>query len=425
MNDYNNILKKIGFPSGKLDSNIVDRVLTEHGYVNKTISSKLKTFIKNYFQNAPDNMLQKTNMRFLSKLIAVVNPNLNTRNKFFSDTRKFLKNRLSPEQFEDLRYDYTIGKEAYQERRVNHEQRVNDKVPKNINIDEYVSTVQRFAKSNDYAEKMLAVAMATGARKLEILKVTEFSDEDLKLPEEIRIKGIVKRGDAGLNIELVKPVIGITNDVVIKLVDEIRLELGDLLRKMKGNKVPSTIDARISSVSKNHRLEKAFQKSRDGYANVSYELFADKDAITKVSWIKKVLAHKTTVTAVHYNRTNVVSVDLEEKALEEKEVPQVVPMDYVQVGGEVYRIVSRNTISIRGKTYEKVSRKHDGDSVERGYKLAVEMINNGVFIKHKTALRTLLKVGATAGREIWEDLKSNEYVTVDSKNKAIRMNPKK
>lgn len=205
------------------------------------------------------------------------------------------------------------------------------------NVDEMkFSELEKLAKllegSNSFIDKILLVQLATGARFIEVCRVSEFKlpIEDLNFPDtasfhgKISIIGIAKApkyNSAGTEIKdpvvlLPKPTLFITPSDVKSHVAGIRPNVLELCNKRSGEAKEDIKDytnefvtATVISLALDRLMSHGIKCDgyvlsthmlRKLYANASFSLHAPR-SMTKVAWIKEVLGHTNYNSVLSYN----------------------------------------------------------------------------------------------------------------------------
>jgi hypothetical protein len=253
--------------------------------------------ITEFFQEQPVSKITNEILESFAESLKELYPNLNTLSTTFSKLRKILRIRLSSKRFEEIKYIFSIGKENFYKRKELGEKALMDKTPFVITTDEYKKLLVKLSQSSNPYENMLAVTMAIGSRPAEILSedVAEFEPVD---KNHIRQIGVAKYRDSdkGRLVEIEKRIIKLTPNKIFTMIDNIR-------DKLETSTTPAVSDA-MRRVAKKYGIN--FQQARDGYASVSFELYADKNKLTRNAWISKALGHSNGYTAINYNRTTIV-----------------------------------------------------------------------------------------------------------------------
>jgi len=256
--------------------------------------------ITEFFQEQPVSKITNEVLETFADTLKKLYPNLNTLSTTFSKLRKILRVRLSTKRFEEIKYIFSIGKDNFYKRKELGEKALLDKTPFVITTDEYKKILLKLSQSTNPYENMLAITMAIGSRPAEILSedVADFEPIDKNHIKQI---GVAKYRDSdkGRLVEIEKRIIKLSPNKIFSMIDNVRDNL-------PSSSTPATNDA-MRRVAKKYGIN--FQQARDGYASVSFELYADKTKMTRNAWISKALGHSNGYTSINYNRTNVVSGD--------------------------------------------------------------------------------------------------------------------
>lgn len=185
---------------------------------------------------------------------------------------------------------------------------------------------------DDFIDKLLLVQLSTGARFIEVCKVSEFllPVEDLHYPDvpsmeqRISIRGVAKAQKFNADgkeittkrMILPKPVLFMTPADVIKTINACRTQILSLCNKKKGGPKASSLHAfsndfvttviikmalkRLKSFDLTGETAVGTHLLRKLYASLSYTVYAPKN-MTKVAWIKEVLGHTGFDSVLAYN----------------------------------------------------------------------------------------------------------------------------
>lgn len=189
------------------------------------------------------------------KTFKIIYSNENTLESTLTEFRKPLKNDIyEPEIYKQSIYLMGVSQERSKQRKEEYKNIVNARntargglVP--IYIEQILELQKELIKSNNPYDLAVAVELATGARSIEVFKVSTFS-ENKDAPNEITVKGIAKdKGGNNLeNVVLTRNLVGLTSKEAVKAVDVIRSSLN--------------LDASNKEISDktNRQLNKAFKK---------------------------------------------------------------------------------------------------------------------------------------------------------------------
>ena len=149
------------------------------------------------------------------------------------------------------------------------------------------------SRSPKFANKMIALELASGSRKVELLsvKVARFNPST-ENPNWIEQDGVAKNKGAERNID--KPLLVLSNEQFLSLLDEVRTEVGDdvnLSNPELSTKYGDVINKRVKKLFPaayviRGRLGSHFL--REIYANTSYHVFNHKP-MPLTTWIAKFL----------------------------------------------------------------------------------------------------------------------------------------
>lgn len=242
-------------------------------------------------------------------------PNLNTLSMKLSNVRKWIKENQLPDVYEKSTQSkyFNLSKEQRMEKIDKYKayvrERNMDKIQ--VSLEAMLDRQQELLLSTNVYDIVLACMMASGTRPVEIFDKNQFEQIDEK-PSWIRVLNIAKKRDTQDNHQTTRPVIGLTPQAFISLVNIIRNTFKD--------KVVISTNGTLAS-DKNTTLNKRFafrfpefanetNKSsllRKIYGNMSYELHADRTKINLNTWLSSVLGHdvKDLSTSFSYSFVNI------------------------------------------------------------------------------------------------------------------------
>ena len=212
-------------------------------------------------------------------------------------------------------------------------------------------------RNADYKSLVIGVQLATGARLIEALVMSNFS-ADPSNKHVIKQTGIAKSRDESndndLKKQVVKPVVHYTADTVVAMVDKIRLALKDELADIKtGRKTyysvsqsyNKKINNRIKELMPDELQYATTHTLRKIYGNLSYHSFANKSKISETAWLAQVLGHdeNNITVALSYSTVNVCQpkTECEPETKTKKKPPTAVE-------------IPRNLKKRDGKSYERL-----------------------------------------------------------------------
>jgi hypothetical protein len=232
----------------------------------------------------------------LTKVMRVFLPNDNSFNQALSSFRKPFKTAYgdgSEKYMLSLSQMFFKGSKYLKQKYKNDvAERASDRIQ--ISVDKYKNILDKIKNNSDVLDKIIAVEMATGARSIEVIDVSDFKPSNKK-NYIVQSKLAKKRGDAKIN-SVDKPVLYITPEHVEKLIKDIREDTKDYREGKTSTQITNNYNNRL-----NTRIRVLFgddqditnHKLRAIYGNVSYELYANKTKQTLNSWLSNTLGHNS------------------------------------------------------------------------------------------------------------------------------------
>ncbi len=215
------------------NSNIINNILIRE-YPKFSNSNSTKDLIFNIFNE----LLQRASRKYsrtwkqlfenLDKLLKILYKNPLTLRGILSELRKSLKN----ERFEPLIYEESIKLMgmSIQESKNIAEKYKNEVQARNVNrgdlpviyIEDIYNLLDQLIQSNNPYELSIAVEISTGARSIEVFKVSKFEEVE-DHPNQIRVIGLAKDKNANNleNVVLVRNLVHLKANQVINAVNKI------------------------------------------------------------------------------------------------------------------------------------------------------------------------------------------------------------
>lgn len=250
------------------------------------------------------------------KLIKAIYNNENTSEKIISEFRKILRDKYGDKNPIYIQSIYKMG--VSQERSVQRKAEYQAKVAtkgsvrrtlKPIYDDQIYDIINKTINSEDPIERVLAVALSTGSRQIEIFKVSKYEivpDRKEDDPEFIKITGIAKdRARQGYENKVIyRPLFSnITGKQIIEAVDYIRTKLvipDD--NKAITSKFNKRVNAKVKTYFEGYDYITA-HKMRYIFPQLAYLLYG-KGSVEN-QYVAEVLGHQDSNTAKSYQSINV------------------------------------------------------------------------------------------------------------------------
>ena len=288
-------------------------------YPDITTNSVVRTLEKICVANiatAPDTVLVE-----MLKMLHVVVPKISndaTIQNVFLGIRKALKNRY-PEGSPVVAKSYKVM-QFDQERWKANRAAYNEKVfarnadKRQIDVNKVYDVMNLARQSEDPLDLAIGLQLACGGRISEILSYGNFTES--KTDGYVVQKGIFKQRGPARREEVVKPIIHYTRPQFFELLGKLREKLKPKIDDIKkgnythyelsqeyNNKVNNRVKSLFGEALHSHDLRKI-------YANLSYDLFADKTKTSESSWISDVLGHSPNRLEVSKSYSVVALVDV-------------------------------------------------------------------------------------------------------------------
>lgn len=250
----------------------------------------------------------------LDRILKTLFQNENTLEIVCTEFRKNIKLKFgnSSEIYKQSIYNLGVSQERSQQRKQEYVAKVKERNNERgklqlINADDIIAIIEKLKNSTDPYEKSLAVLLATGSRSVELFKISEYSIVEGN-ENRIIVRKIAKDRKQ-TDVIIKRPLVGLTNLEVVKLVDEIRNEL----------KLDNLTNQKITSRT-NTPLNKAFaewiqplitgfkissHKTRYIYAQIAYILYGKPAKIPEESYINEILAHASANSTKSYLGINI------------------------------------------------------------------------------------------------------------------------
>jgi integrase len=218
---------------------------------------------------------------------------------------------------------------------------------------------------NNVLDQIIAFQLATGCRLVECLKISEFKAGSIqeangKIIRYVTQIGVAKDKNADLynksTKRVVKPILFFNFEDLEKMLNIIRKDaksrgLSNASNQVITNSYNSTLNSQIAtylSKAKSHSLRKI-------YANISYEIYADKAKVSLQAWIKRVLGHDFLgLTSLSYSTVSITNL-FENLAIQEMPKPEKRYGQTLQCAKKYYEDLKKNGIKNPTK---KMIRRH-------------------------------------------------------------------
>lgn len=216
------------------------------------------------------------------------------REKFGADSDVYVMSMntlgIRRERAQALRDEYTANvREAVRERKT-----------ADFTEGDVLRTIRNAARSKEAPANIMAVLLATGSRLIECIKVSDYIAEE-KDPSVIRVVGVAK--DRGTQPKvIVRPLIGLESDEVIRLVTRIR-KAHDF-SSLSNEKATGKVDAQVNKVAAEAFGEGVTaHKLRYIWASLAYQKFGGD--VPEQEWLREMLGHASADTSLTYTQMTV------------------------------------------------------------------------------------------------------------------------
>jgi len=245
----------------------------------------------------------------LDKVLKLLYHNKSTLEKVLTEFRRSVKEKYGSESevYKQSIYKTGISKEESIRKRQNYADKI---TALNINRgelpifydDEIYKVIDEY-KNKAGLNKVIAVALATGSRIIEILKVSEYFETDKE--NYIRVKGVAKdKSDNEINKDktIIKPLNRLTSKELIDLVKTIRQ---DLNTAGSNKEVSGRYNTAINKIVKSLFKERLITSHKLRYiaSNLAYLVYGNNSV--ENTWIQQYLGHTSGDTTRTYQNINV------------------------------------------------------------------------------------------------------------------------
>jgi len=272
-----------------------------------------------------DTCSEKAIKESMGRIRAIVNrqtDNNNYRGVRFTRIRTVLKKRFGYGS-DIVIYHKKFGgqtNEQFAERELEGKVAMEANLENRIEIDEKDALIilNKMSSSNNVFDRIIVLQLATGARFIEAVRVSSFSESPVSF-SWIHIKGIAKQGnEQGENFEMNRPIFGLkSSDEVIYLASLIRDQLYVLyphLSELTNTQVSTLLigpvnrrltKLKIPGVKTSHILRKL-------YAQLTYNQLPknERNKMDRHLWVSRVLGHASIKTAGNYSNVKVHKAEL-------------------------------------------------------------------------------------------------------------------
>jgi integrase len=183
-----------------------------------------------------------------------------------------------------------------------------------IDINKVYDVMDLARRSEDPLDLAIGLQLACGGRISEILSYGEFTAS--KNLGYIIQKGILKQRGDNRREEVEKPVIHYTRPQFFEMLGKLREKLSQKIDDINNKKYTHYELSQDFNTKINNRVKSLFGEAlhshdlRKIYANLSYDLFADKAKTSESSWIADVLGHSPNSLEVSKSYSVVSLVDM-------------------------------------------------------------------------------------------------------------------
>lgn len=249
----------------------------------------------------------------LDRIIKAMYDNQSTAEALLTALRKPLKLKYGANSaiYRESIYKTGMSREASIARRQEYEDKVAERNSTRgkldpIYVEDILDIISQLKQSTNPFEQVLAITLATGARNIEALKVSEF--KEAADPHQIRIRGLAK-GKAGTeSVEITRNLVGLTGAEVVALVNGYRPQL-----KLAGSNV--VVGSRYTDdINRafqrwvqplNPKVHMTSHKARYIQANASFLLYGQPFDLPYESYLTQQLGHNTPSATKSYLGINV------------------------------------------------------------------------------------------------------------------------
>ena len=252
----------------------------------QTWSPKVKSLVELIY----DNVVSKRNV--LADLRKILRTRFPNSSRFLADTKKMLS----------ITYEEHKAVEARSKE--NLEVRSSNKIP--FNQEHVLTLIRQLNTSTKLEDMIIEMALTTGSRFIEILRTSTYHAVRNK-PHDIAITGLAKKKDGG-DITITKPIVVIDSHSVLERIHKIREMVETPENREKTDaKLTQLFNSRVNKHIKKLGLPTTIHRLREIYAQLSYNLYANKQQISNNRWTQSVLGHNDIRTSIHYNTVSLDS----------------------------------------------------------------------------------------------------------------------
>jgi len=271
----------------------------------------LKTLLENYVSIGELVYI----MPKLQEMMPIIFKNAYTRQNAYVTLRKILRSKFSEEKLilDHIQSYFHIGKLTHARLSVKYAQKVYDQhqIQTKISDDDLYEICFNLWKSVDWKDKMILVSLASGARMIEIARLTVFETDGLKT---VKVSNLAKKRRG--TFTLVRPVHFMTSNALVQLVEGIREELKKEISNydlMTNSELSQRISPRLQKRVKEKVIINGntitFHKLRSLYAEWAWHNVKDKTTLSQTAYMSQILGHKpgSLTTALSYQNYKVTS----------------------------------------------------------------------------------------------------------------------
>jgi len=294
-------------------------------YPNIDITSparKLEAILIDNIKGTPER-----NINEMLKVVNIILPIIatdSTIQTIFVNIRKAIKARFNDDANPTVKASYKVmrfDQEKWHANRVRYAEKVvsENRNKRIIPLSKVIEVMELVKDSIGPVDLAIGLQLSIGSRISEILSVSNF--EEAKNENEVVQTNILKQRGNDIRTHITKPVIHYTRAHFFTMLTKLRHSLNarhynhshtDLSEKYNhqiNNRIRSLFNLDITS----HDLRRI-------YANLSYNIFADKTRISEAAWISDILGHERTSmnTAASYSTISIV----DQPIIESNDIPR-------------------------------------------------------------------------------------------------------
>lgn len=193
-----------------------------------------------------------------------------------------------------------LSKEESLARRENYDIKVRQLI-RNVKYDftttQVYDCINKCIEVDNFGHNFVAACMATGSRMIEVAKVTKFT-ESIAGPNYIHIERTAK---SNLRKQIIRPLIGMTSDVLLKLIEKIR--------KYKDFQSMSNADVKTIVIGHGSKALKNFfpltmHKCRYIWAAMAWKIYGG--SVPQQEWVREMLGHDSGDVSLTYLTFNCI-----------------------------------------------------------------------------------------------------------------------